>query len=377
MSVAALTVPLEALIEAHRPLMGRPLPIKLRIARGMLPASAEDIVPTIAYLVHSAEPELREAAIETLSSLPAESMSEVLRAKLHPAVIDTVARVLGSEHTALPEVVVNRATADGTFIYLAVHSGAAVCSEIARNTVRCLAEPTIIEALFFNPRTPPGQIQNLLEFAVREGAPLDHIPGYIEMRAAILGERGAEDEGKAGLSELEFLTALQLAGVKQSLTEEEMAMVEQGKEPPDDHSTTSLQALIMKMSVSQKIRLALVGDANARKLLVRDPKKMVSLAVLKSPRLTDGEVRMFCSNKALAEEIFVQIGRNKSWTRDYSIRRALILNPKCPMPLALGFLRTLSMKDMKDVSKSREVSGVIARAAKRVIDQVEEAKRRG
>ncbi len=377
MSVAALIVPIEALVEAHRPLVDRPLPIKLRIARGMLPASAEDLVPTIAYLAHSEEPELRLAALETLSSLPVDTMREVMRAKLHPAVLDTVSRALTSDHSALSEVVVNRATADSTFVYLAAHGGTVVCSDIARNTVRCLNEPQIVEALFFNPRMPPGQIQNLLEFAVREGAALDHIPGFIEMRAAIWGGRGAEDEGKVGLSDLEFMTALQLAGVKQSLTDEELALVDRGEEPPDDHSTTSLQALIMKMSVAQKIRLALIGDANARKLLVRDPKKMVSLSVLKSPRLTEGEVKMFCSNKALAEEIFVQIGRNKSWTRDYGIRRALVMNPKCPLPLSMGFLRTLSMKDIKDVSKSREVSGVVARSAKRVLDQVEESKRRG
>lgn len=372
---AALVVPIEALVEAHKPLLDRPTPVRVRIAKGLLPAAPDDLVPTITLLAHAEEPEVRSAARETLATMPPETMREVVRGKLHPAVLDTIARSVGIEHPALSEIVVHRSTADTTLIFLAGAGNSVVCTDIARNAVRCLAEPSIIEALFFNPKAPPGQVQNLLEFAVRQNAELDHIPGFIETRAAILGERGAEDEGKAGLSEVEFLTALQLAGVKDVMTPEEIALIEKGEEVPDDVSTASLQALIQRMSVSQKIRLALVGDANARKLLIRDPKKMVSLAVLKSPRLTEPEVRMFATNKALAEEIFVQIARNKFWTRDYGVRKSLVLNPKCPQPLSMGFLRTLQARDIKEVSKSRDVSGVIARAAKRILDQAEEAKR--
>lgn len=372
-----LSIPLDALVETHRPLLDRPTPVRVRIAKGLLPASADDLVPTVAMLVHGPEPEVAAAARETLATMPPSTMVEVMRGKVHGAVLDTVARVLPSDHPALAEIVVNRQVLDPTLIHLAGAGGGPTAAAIARNAVRCLAESAIIEALFFNPATPPGQLQNLLELAVREDADLAHIPGFIEMRAAIRGERGAESDAGAGLSDLEFLTALQLAGIKDALTEEEMALVEKGEDVPDGQETASLQALIAKMSVAQKIRLALVGDANARKLLIRDPKKMVSLAVLKSPRLTDGEVRMFCTNKALSEEIFVQIARNKFWTRDYGVRRSLVMNPKCPQPLAMGFLRTLHGKDIKDVSKSREVSGIIARTAKRIIDQAEEAKRRG
>lgn len=373
-------VPVEALVEQHRPLVdpSRPLPIRLRVAKGLLPAAIADLVPTVAFLTHAAEPEVAAAAKETLAGMPEAEMLTVARGKLHPAVLDTLAHALPNAHPAQLEITVNREVADATLVYLAGAGNGRVCEQIARNSVRCLGEPAIIEALYFNPKAPPGQVQNLIEFAVREGLDLDHIPGYVETRAAILGERGAEDDGK-GLSDIEFLTALAMAVGKEGLSREEQERLEQGEdileEGDEEGSSKSLQALILKMSVSQKIRLALVGDANARKLLIRDPKKMVSLAVLKSPRLTDGEVRMFAQNKALAEEILTQICRNRSWTRDYGIRKSLVLNPKTPMPLSMGFLRTLNAKDIKEVSKSRDVSGVIARTAKRILDQAEMARR--
>lgn len=374
------SVPVEALVEPHRPLVdaSRPLPIRLRVAKGLLPAAIADLVPTVAFLTHATEPEVAAAAKETLAGMPEDEMVTVARGKLHPAVLDTLAHALPNAHPAQVEITVNREVADATLVYLAGAGTGRVCEQIARNAVRCLGEPAIIEALYFNPKAPPGQVQNLIEFAVREGLDLDHIPGYVETRAAILGERGAEDDGK-GLSDIEFLTALAMAVGKEGLSREEQERLEKGEdileEGDEEVSSKSLQALILQMSVSQKIRLSLVGDANARKLLIRDPKKMVSLAVLKSPRLTDGEVRMFAQNKALAEEILTQICRNRSWTRDYGIRKSLVLNPKTPMPLAMGFLRTLNAKDIKEVSKSREVSGVIARTAKRILDQAEMARR--
>ena len=373
-------VPVDALVEAHRPLVdaARPAPIRLRVAKGLLPATIEDLLPTVAFLTHAPEPEIAEAARETLRTMPENEVVGIARGKLHAAVLDTMAHVLPGPHPAQVEITVNRFTADATLIYLAGAGDGRVCDQIARNSVRCLGEPAIIEALYFNPKAPSGQLHNLIEFAVREGLDLDHIPGYAETRAAILGERGAEDDGK-GLSDIEFLTAMAMAVGKEGLSREEQERLELGEDllaqAEDEHDTTSLQSLILRMSVSQKIRLSLVGDANARKLLIRDPKKMVALAVLKSPRLTDGEVRMFAQNKALAEEILTQICRNRTWTRDYGIRKALVLNPKTPMPLAMGFLRTLVAKDIKEVSKSRDVSGVVARAAKRILDQAELARK--
>ena len=185
---------------------------------------------------------------------------------------------------------------------------------------------------------------------------------------ALLGQRGAqEDKLGTGLDDLDFLSAMEVA-FDDSFSGQEGEQEEERK--------MNLQAAILKMSVAQKIRLALVGDANARKLLVRDPKRMVSLAVLKSPRLTDGEVRLYASKKELGEDVIATISRNRSWTRDYGTRKALIFNPKTPQSVALGFLRSMVESDVKMISKHRDVPGVIRRAAKRLIEKKDEAKRR-
>lgn len=382
MGSGALKVGLDALVEQHRPLvdLSRPAAIRLRVAKGMLPATIDALVPTLLFLAAGADDEIAVAARDTLKTMPNADLASVCRSTAQPSVLDALARMLPMTHEGLPEVAVNRVVADGTLIFLAGAGDTVICGHIARNAVRCLKQPSIVEALFFNPKAPPGQVQDLMEFAVREGADLDHIPGFSEMRSAILGERGAEKDDAPGLSDIDFLTALSLAGGRAGLTDEQLEAIElreaNGEETADEESMRgSLQALISKMSVSQKIRLALVGDANSRKLLIRDPKKMVALAVLKSPRVTEGEVRLFAQNKSLGEEILTQICRNRHWTKDYGVRKALVMNPKTPLASSMGYLRLLTNRDMKVVSKSREVSAVIARAAKRVLDQQEEARR--
>ena len=367
--VGGQPVAIESVVEAHRNLVdpSRPVALRLRVAKGLLPSTMGDLVPTLAYLRHDADREVREAVRGTLSGMPADELVSVVSELTDASVLDTLARALPSDVEATMRVATNRATGDASLLYLAGVGGSQLCTTIGRNEVRCLAQPALIEALFFNPKAPQGVVQNLMELAVRQDLALDHMPGYIETRSALLGERRFEQDDAPGLDEIEFLTAVELAFDD---------AVKGDGDGDGEYQTRNLATMIGRMSVSQKIRLALVGDAGARKLLVRDPKKNVALAVLKSPRLTESEVKSFASNKSLAEEVIGQIARRRSWTREYSIRLALILNPKTPLPFAMGFLRTMNKRDMKMISKNRDVSQVVARQAQRVLTVEERAKKR-
>ena len=42
-----------------------------------------------------------------------------------------------------------------------------------------------------------------------------------------------------------------------------------------------------KMSVPEKIRLAMLGNQEARNLLIHDPNKVIPLAVLRNPKITE------------------------------------------------------------------------------------------
>ncbi len=344
---------------------------RTRVAKALLPAPPEQLVPALLFLTWDADAQVRATAKESLGQLPRELLQPILKDLKDEALLDAAARALAKQSDLAVEIALNHKVADDTLRWLGSAGDMKTCEVIARNQVRSLRHPAIIEAVYLNPAAPQGMVAGLIEFAVRSGLNLDHLPGFRETRALLLGEE--EDDSGPGLSDAEFASAMLMAA---SHGEQVAAVLAQAGVDPavDEVRSHNLAALISRMSVAQKVRLAMVGDAATRKLLIRDPKKIVAFAVLKSPRLTEGEVTVFASNKALSEDLLSIIGRNRQWTKDYATKKALVFNPKTPLAISMQFLRHLTAKDLKDCSGSRDVNGNISRAAKRMIVQASENK---
>ena len=123
------------------------------------------------------------------------------------------------------------------------------------------------------------------------------------------------------------------------------------------------------MGVGDKIKTALTGDKEWRTLLLKDPNKLVSAAVIKNPRITDGEILTISRSAIQNDEIIRIICANREWTKHPLIRRALVENSKTPLALALRYMNSLGEKDLQTLSKSRNVSSVIATQARKMLLQ--------
>jgi hypothetical protein len=121
------------------------------------------------------------------------------------------------------------------------------------------------------------------------------------------------------------------------------------------------------MGIGEKIKMALTGDKEWRKILIKDSNKLVSGGVLKNPRITEPEVLNILKSGSMNDEIMRLICANKEWVKNYPIRKALVENPKTPLANALRYLGTLNEKDVANYAKSRNVSSVIATQAKRML----------
>ena len=102
---------------------------------------------------------------------------------------------------------------------------------------------------------------------------------------------------------------------------------------------------------------------------MRDPKKVVSQAVLKSPKLTDKEIAAFAMDKALDTEVIRQIARNREWTRNYHVVHALVFNPKCPARQVGGFVKILRRKDLQSLGRAKEVPSHVRRSARQLLEK--------
>ncbi len=129
----------------------------------------------------------------------------------------------------------------------------------------------------------------------------------------------------------------------------------------------SLFQQIQKMAVPEKVQLALKGNKEARGILIRDSNKKVSLTVLESPKMTEQEVEMIAQSKNVAEDVLREIARKKEWLKNYTIVISLVSNPKTPVGISLSHLSHIKEKDLKDLSKNKNISETIRSAANRLI----------
>ena len=144
-----------------------------------------------------------------------------------------------------------------------------------------------------------------------------------------------------------------------SLTKEEDLDGGPSKDDAEEEAPKSLEQQLQEMTVGKKIKLAYMGNLSARKVLVRDPNKIVAAAVVKSGRLTPNEVASFAGNKNLHDEVVRLIAENKEFVRKYPVQVALVNNPKCPLPIALKLMQGLQKKDLQQLANNRNVPSSI------------------
>ncbi len=125
--------------------------------------------------------------------------------------------------------------------------------------------------------------------------------------------------------------------------------------------------LSMKMEISEKIKMALIGDKEWRMLMLKDPVNLVSEAVLKNPRITEPEILAVANSTAYNEEMLRIICRNKDWLKNYQIRKALVQNCKTPLSVSIKLLMTLNEKDLGTLAKSKNIPTVLSTQARKLV----------
>jgi hypothetical protein len=141
---------------------------------------------------------------------------------------------------------------------------------------------------------------------------------------------------------------------------------------PDNNERISAFQKIAAMGVSQRIQLAIKGSKEERFILVRDGSKLVSQAVLQSPKVSEAEIETFASMKNVQEGVLREIGNNRKFIRNYGVIRNLVNNPRCPLDLSLTLVNHLMVNDLKSLASNKNVADTLRRLAlKRYRDKTE------
>jgi len=142
---------------------------------------------------------------------------------------------------------------------------------------------------------------------------------------------------------------------------------------PQDEKRGSVLQKIARLDVKGRIQLAMKGSKEERSILVRDGTKIVALAVLDSPKISDGEVEKFASQKNVLEAVLRAIPMKRRFVKNYAVVRNLVFNPRTPLDVGLGLMKNLLIADLRNLSGNKEVSETVRKLGLRMFKQKAEA----
>jgi hypothetical protein len=137
--------------------------------------------------------------------------------------------------------------------------------------------------------------------------------------------------------------------------------------PPGQRDNTVQK--INRLDVKGRIQLAMKGNKEERSILIRDGTKVVALAVLDAPKISDGEVERFALQKNVLEAVLRQIPLKRRFMKNYIVVRNLVSNPRTPLDLGLGLMKHLLTQDLKNISANKEVSETVRKLAMKMYKQ--------
>ena len=140
--------------------------------------------------------------------------------------------------------------------------------------------------------------------------------------------------------------------------------------PAEEREESTLQRLA-GLSIAKRIGVAMKGTREERAILIRDPNRIVTAAVLSSPKMTETEIAGIARMGSVSEDVLRTIANNRGWLKNYSVTLGLVKNAKTPVALSMNLMARLSEKDLRMLSTDRNVPDALRVNARKklVIDK--------
>ena len=377
-----------------------PRPAQLAAARGSLPLPQSDLLEILVTFFEGSDVELKEAASETLRSQQPEALESTIRsADLAPRVLAHFSSSLDLPSSIHEAILTNPTTPPEAVARFVEKTGNSVLIElVAFNQQLLIQNPAILDAILANPNRTPDAERRASEikrefFEKERGAQqiANELRAQGNEAAAEFIEQAefAVDLGGSGMSlddalfiakhievpdqetDDSWLALEYIEEIYEESEEQRQAILKKilGEMQADDEASSeriSMLNRIMRMGVKDRVKLGMKGDREARNILIRDPNKLVSGAVVNNPRISAKEVENIASMRSVSEDILRQIATNRQWARTYSIMHALAKNPRLPIGNAITIMTRLQLRDLVALSKNRNVSDAVRRQAARL-----------
>ncbi|MES1242285.1 MAG: hypothetical protein ABUT39_11755 [Acidobacteriota bacterium] len=316
--------------------------LQVLAASGFLPIAPEDLIPIQVELARGNDIELASKAAEALRQVDIRVAAPYLERQ---AGEDVLAFFAGqtSNPRLLETIVRRRDVPRHLLVELARRLPSDLQEVLVLRQDAIVEEPAILEALEQNP-----ELSNYVQRRIAEYR--EHLLPR-ERTSRTLGEQGYPDE----IDEAAF--AAEVQAVKKALPATDAEILE---------NSGLSEGQIRMLSVPARLKLSRGAPRNLRTVLLRDTNPQVACAALLFNNLNDQEVEQTAASRSVVEEVLEAIAKKREWIGRYPVMKALIHNPRFPLPLALKYVPRLSVKDMRALAKDRNVPDAVRSTALRL-----------
>jgi len=339
-----------------------PETIRRKGATGNLPIPAEEKIEVLAFLATAGDQDLSAQAFQTLQAW---DRAEVRRIMASPQTAPEVLR-FGVEHLAAVHE-------DLRDVLLWNPSLPAESRNLLHNAI--LADPAEVKVVGEYASGPSSAA--LEELPANPDSALAPIPDSLP---ALEGQPGQEGQPQpvphTEEAAIEILAKLAAGAKIEDLTVAAVEIPPEVTMRDDELTQKHRETLIEKvsrMTVVEKIKAAVTGNMETRALLIRDSNKIISRAVLQSPKISETEAENYAAAKNVSDEVLRLIAQNRKFIKSYTVLRALVNNPRAPIDVTMPLIIRINERDLKGLTLNRNVPDVIRSLANKMIKQREDA----
>jgi hypothetical protein len=315
----------------------------LRAVSQMPPAIAIEIFTSLWEDPDSAVSEFTKKIIR---EIPEENIANfILMEDVNAEKLDQLSKMFADKVSILEGIILNPTTSDATIKHLATFCESDQLELILLDKPRLSRVPSIMDDVLSNARLTT-ELRTLIE----------------RDKSKALGNLYPSEFMKSRPAPKLLLTSSAEADVDDVIAKAEQITNEEEREK-------TVQQQLLTMNIPQKIQYAIKGPREARIYLVRDANKIVSAAVLKSPKVSDSDVEGFAKMRNVSEDILRQISETRHWMRNLGVVEALAKNPKTPVPVTIRLLPRLSKFTVRKIAVSKDVPEAVQRMALKLSQQ--------
>ncbi len=337
-------------------------------ARGELSVPASEMLEILVFLTD--HPHFGEQARTTLASFDEAGSVAVLS---DPQTPREVLNYFVAPHNRSPKLILplanNPAVSDQTLAAIA-ETASGETSEILLCSDRVLRSAAVLKPLLRNSNLPEKLRPKIADRLSQLGIDVsDEIGSVFDLEVTSwLKEHAAE----LAAEEQEGKTFVLLGGLEEQIEGDQGEEItadtlEAAKGKVDEERLSTLQKL-SRLKVGERIQIAMLGSKEERGILIRDSSKLVSLAVLASPKVSEAEMESFANMKNVREHVLRGIARSPKYKKNVVILRNLCNNPRTPLDMSLGLMKKLMTPDLKILSTNKNVPETLRKMASRMYD---------